>query len=144
MKQLIATATLLLSVATISFASPPALAATVAAEPTLPLDIATREYNSKHCTLSEKKLLVEAYAHETDNIFRKIIVFSINGQKIDQREYRQTGESEVVYRRYLKNSSAKNWSVYDGAADTSGEGARVRMLAELGATREELDSCNKQ
>jgi hypothetical protein len=120
-----------------------AFAAKYVAEPTLPSDIETAWEKTGIITCTKypgKTLVGTQYRKATAESLRSIIVFTLNGQKIDQREWSKVGESPPSRIRYVKNSPENNWYEYK---ESESAASGVRMRAELGLTNEELASCNK-
>lgn len=120
-----------------------AFAANRVAEPTLPGDIETmwKKTGTITCTKYPGKTVVGVqYKQATTDLFRSIIIFTLNGQKIDQREWSKSGEFPSSQIRYVKNSPENSWYSYE---ESESEESGARMLAELGLTQEELASCNQ-
>ena len=120
-----------------------AFAATLVAEPPLPVDIevAWEKQGQIICTKYSGKIVVGVkYRQKTKDSLRTIIVFTLNGQKIDQREFTRVGESPAIQIRYVRNSPQNSWHRYE---EFENHEAATLMLLDLGLTKVELDSCNE-
>jgi len=118
-------------------------AATPTTEPTLPSDIGTYTLQgqltcNKH---AGKALTMDVYRKTTDDSSRVAMVISLNGQKIAQTEVSRNADAAVNAAMYVRNTPEGNWLKHE-----KGESAQAvaRFLAEIGLTREQLDSCNEQ
>lgn len=120
-----------------------AYAAKLVSEPTLPADIEVAWEKREPITCTKfpgKHIVGMQYIQRTQGLVRSIIVFTLNGQKIDQREWSKFEGSTPIQTRYVKNTLENSWYAY--AVDEANESG-ARMLLELGLTKEELVSCNQ-
>lgn len=116
-------------------------AATPTVEPSLPGDIGTYTQLQLQCDKNPgKTLTLDIYDKRAEESMSRIVTISVNGAKVTQREASLDESSGFTQRIFVRNSSAKNWLMYD---DEESEEANALYYAELGLTREEIASCDE-
>lgn len=132
-----------LALTSLAFFANLAFAATVTSEPALPSDIeAWKKEPAVTCDKHAGKILVsQAYEKKVGDIdLRRIVVVSMNGEKVVQFELWSVVRDPTELFLYVRNSPEKNWLGYTRHEREQGN---AQMFAELGLTEAEYDSCNK-